>query len=90
MSDLNFTFRVDESLKENFTTAAKTRGLTGAQLMREFMREFVQQQDPAVYNAWFAQEVQMGLDSANAGKLIPNADVEASFAARRAATRSGL
>ena len=90
MSGVNFTFRVDESIKEKFTTAAKTRGVTGAQLMREFMREFVQQQDPAAYNTWFAQEVQVGLDSANDGKLIANADVEARFAARRAATRSGL
>jgi predicted transcriptional regulator len=90
MSGVNFTFRVDESLKEQFTTTAKIRGLTGAQLLRDFMREFVQQQDPAAYNTWFAQEVQAGLDSANAGKLIPNADVEARFAARRAATRSGL
>jgi predicted transcriptional regulator len=92
MSDVNFTFRVDESLKEPFTTAAKTRGVTGVQLMHEFMREFVQQQqqEPAAYNTWFAQEVQAGLDSANAGKLIPHADVEARFAARRAATRSGL
>ena len=90
MSDVNFTFRVDESLKEKFTTAAKTRGVTSAQVIREFMGEFLQQQDPSAYNAWFAQAVQMGLDSANAGKLIPNADVEARFAARCAATRSGL
>jgi predicted transcriptional regulator len=90
MGDATFTFRVDESLKEQFTTAAKGRDRSGAQLLRDFMREFVQQQDPAAYSAWFAQEVQAGLDSANAGKLIPNADVEARFAARRAATRSGL
>ena len=63
---------------------------SGAQLLRDFMREFVQQQDPAAYNTWFAQEVQAGVDSANAGKLIPNADVEARFAARRAAARRSL
>jgi predicted transcriptional regulator len=85
-----FTFRVDNLLHEHFATAAKGGERSGAQLLRDFMREFVQQQDPAYYNAWFAQEVQLGLDSANAGKLIPNADVEARFAARRAATRSGL
>jgi len=31
------------------------------------------------YNAWLAQKVQLGLDSANAGKLIANADVEAAI-----------
>jgi predicted transcriptional regulator len=90
MGDATFTFRVDESLKEQFATAAKGRDRSGAQLLRDFMREFVQQQDPAAYNAWFAQAVQAGRDSAHAGKLIANADVEARFAARRAATRRSL
>ncbi len=86
MDELNCIFSVDDSLKEEVTRATNGVDLSGAQSLREF----VQQQNPATYNAWFAQAVQMGLDSANAGKLIPNADVEARFAARRAATRSGL
>lgn len=36
---------------------------------------------------WFRQQVQTGLDSANAGHLVSASDVEARFAARRAATR---
>ena len=91
MSDATFTFRVEESLKEQFTVAAKERDRSGAQLLRDFMREFVQQQQAATdHDAWFRQQVQAGLDSANAGKLIPSADVEAKFAARRAATRSKI
>ena len=43
MSEATFTFRVDESLKEQFTTAAKGRDRTGAQLLRDFMRDFVRQ-----------------------------------------------
>lgn len=42
------------------------------------------------YDAWFRREVQKGLDSANAGNLIPAADVEARFAAKREATRRRL
>jgi len=68
MSEATFTFRVDESLKSQFTTAAKDRDRTGAQLLRDFMRDF----------------------SANAGKLTPAAEVEAKFAAKRAATRRRL
>lgn len=91
MSDATFTFRVEESLKEQFTTAAKGRDRSGAQLLRDFMREFVQQQNSTTdHDAWFRQQVQVGLDSANAGHLIPATDVEAKFAARRAATRSKL
>ena len=91
MSDATFTFRVDESLKDQFTTAAKERDRTGAQLLRDFMRDFVrQQQEVAEHDAWFRRQVQIGLDSANAGKLIPAAEVEAKFAAKRAATRRRL
>jgi predicted transcriptional regulator len=34
--------------------------------------------------------VQIGLDAANAGQLIPAEEVEAQFAAKRAATRRRL
>jgi predicted transcriptional regulator len=91
MSDATFTFRVEESLKEQFTLAAKGRDRSGAQLLRDFMREFVlQQQASTDHEGWFRQQVQAGLDSANAGNLVSAADVEAQFAARRAATRSKL
>jgi predicted transcriptional regulator len=88
MNEATFTFRVDEALKSEFSTVAKARDRSGAQLLRDFMREFVQhEQEAAAHEAWFRRQVQMGLDSANAGNLIPAAEVEAKFAAKRAATR---
>ena len=91
MGDATFTFRVDEGLKDQFATAAKSRDRTGAQLLRDFMRDFVKQQlETTEQDAWFHRQVQIGLDSANAGKLIPSAQVEAEFAAKRAATRLRL
>jgi len=91
MSDATFTFRVDDALKHQFTQAAKLRDRSGAQLLRDFMREFVQQQqEVAKHDAWFRHQVQIGLDSANTGNLIPAAKVEAEFAARRTATRDRL
>ena len=91
MSEVTFTFRVDEALKHEFATAAKARDRTGAQLLRDFMRSFVrQQQDVAEHDAWFRRQVQVGLDSANAGNLVPAAEVEDRFAARRATTRRRL
>jgi predicted transcriptional regulator len=91
MSEATFTFRVDEALKNEFAMAAKARDRTGAQILRDFMREFVQQQrDAAAHDAWFRRQVQAGLDSAHAGRLVPTAEVEARFAARRAATRRRL
>ncbi len=91
MSEATFTFRVDETLKDQFATAAKGIDRTGAQLLRDFMRDFVRQQQEAVlHDAWFRHQVEIGLDSANAGHLVPAADVEAEFAARRSETRRKL
>jgi len=91
MSEATFTFRVDESLKDEFSNAAKARDRTGAQLLRDFMRDFVkQQQETAEHDAWFRRQVQAGLDSANAGRLVAAEDVEAEFATRRSETRRKL
>ena len=91
MTEATFTFRVENELKDSFTTAAKARDRTGAQLLRDFMRDFVKkQQDAAEHEVWFRRQVQVGLDSANAGNLVSAEDVEAEFAKRREQTRQKL
>lgn len=88
MSETTFTFRVDEGLKDQFSAAAKSRDRTGAQLLRDFMRDFVkQQQEAAEHDSWFRREVQIGLDAANAGDVVSAEEVEAEAAAWRAETR---
>ena len=73
-------FRVNDSLKNQFTQAARSHDRSGAQLLRDFMRDFVQQpQTTTRYDAWFRHQVQIGLD-----------EVEDQFTARRAATRCRL
>lgn len=42
-----------------------------------------QQQESASYDAWFQRQVQIGLDQANAGKLISDDDVAAKFHQKR-------
>ena len=91
MSEATFTFRVDESLKTDFSAAAKSRDRSGAQLLRDFMRDFVRhQQEAGEHDAWFRRQVQAGLDSANSGRLVPADEVEAEFAARRLQSRLKL
>ena len=41
MAEATFTFRVDESLKQEFSSFAKEIDRSGAQLLRDFMRDFV-------------------------------------------------
>jgi predicted transcriptional regulator len=88
MSEATFTFRVDEGLKDQFSTAAKSRDRTGAQLLRDFMRDFVKQQQETVdHDTWFRREVQVGIDAANAGAVVSAEEVEAEAQAWRAETR---
>jgi predicted transcriptional regulator len=91
VAEATFTFRVDGDLKSAFSEAAKAHDQTGAQLLRRFMRDYVKdQQEQSKYDVWFRRQVQIGLDSANAGHLIPSEEVEARFAKRRAETRRKL
>lgn len=88
MSNATFTFRVDAALKAEFANAAKAHDRSGAQLLRDFMRSYVaQQQETQQYDAWLTKKIEQSQASAETGNLIPAADVEARFAARRAATR---
>lgn len=91
VTEATFTFRVDEALKNEFSTVAKAHDRTGAQLLRDFMRDYVKQQEKtAEYEAWLRAKVERSRASADAGDLVPSADVEAKFAARRAKTRRRL
>ena len=91
MAEATFTFRVDETLKDAFTKAAKSSDRTGAQLLRDFMRAFVRDQgEQAAHDAWFHLQVETGLQSAEAGRLVVHEDVERVFAALRDETRRRL
>lgn len=91
MTEATFTFRVDEELKSEFAAAAKARDRSGAQLLRDFMRDFVrQEQDAAAHDAWFRQQVERGVRSADAGDLVAAEEVESRFMERREATRRRL
>ncbi len=91
MTEATFTFRVEEQLKNAFTQAAKAKDRTGAQLLRDFMREFVRRQQQATeHDAWFRQHVQIGLDSADAGELIAAEEVEVEAESWREAIRQRL
>ncbi|WP_332719385.1 CopG family ribbon-helix-helix protein [Pelagibacterium mangrovi] len=85
MAESTFTFRVDEDLKKQFAEIAKSKDRTGAQLIRDFMREAIaKQQEEAEYDAWFRAKVQQGLDDAAAGRVYTSEEVEEYFAKLRA------
>lgn len=91
MAEATFTFRVDDELKSEFAAAAKAQDRTGAQLLRDYMRAVVvKRQEATDYDAWFRREVQKGIDAAQTGNVIPNEEVEAEFAMKRAQLRRKL
>lgn len=88
MSKATFTFRVDESLKDNFARIAKSMDRTGAQLLRDYMRNLVRRQkEVEEHDSWFREQVQTGLDAANTGDLISAEEVEAEADVWRKETR---
>lgn len=91
MSEATFTFRVDESLKNEFTQTAKLSDRTGAQLLREFMRDYVRKQMITQnHEQWFAEQVAIGIESANAGNLVSNEEVVEYFAKRKEQIREQI
>ncbi|HDR8954372.1 CopG family ribbon-helix-helix protein [Burkholderia vietnamiensis] len=91
MSETTFTFRVDDAVKIAFSTAAKAHGRTGAQLLRDFMRDYVKQQRESIeYDAWLRAKVERSRVSADIDNLVPAAEVDTEFAVRRAITRRRL
>lgn len=88
MPESNFTLRVDVELKEAFAEAARRHDRTGAQLVRDFMRDYVQKaRSMAEYESWFRSRVEAGRADVRAGRVSSNEEVEARFATRREAAR---
>ena len=91
MTQATFTFRVEEDLKKNFATIAKSMDRTGAQLLRDYMRDIVRQQtEKEEHDTWFREQVQIGLEAANSGDVISAEEVEAEVAAWREKVRSNM
>ena len=84
MSQATFTFRVDSELKEAFTKAAQSRDRTSAQLLRDFMRDYVREQMPQMtYDEWFAAKVEAGMRDGREGRIISHEESKIRSEARR-------
>ena len=89
MAEAIMTFRVDPELKTAFSRAAEARNRTDVDLLQEFMQDYIEfQRTDAEYEQWFRRQVHVGIEYADAGRLIPAAEVEAEFAALRATALS--
>ena len=83
------TVKLEPELRDQFMAEAEASHRPGSQVVRELMREFVERQRQArEYDAFVSSKVEAGRASMRAGVGRSNDEVEAKFAARRAAAAS--
>lgn len=79
-----FTMKLESELREAFMAEAEAAHRPASQVMRELMREYIQRQrETREYEAFLQGKVDNARRSVRAGEGVPNAEVEALFAARR-------
>ena len=79
-----FTMKLESELRSDFMAEAEATHRPASQIVRDFMREFVQRQrDARDYEEFLRAKVEQARTSMRAGKGISNDEVEAEFAARR-------
>lgn len=82
MSVMNF--RVQNELKEQFEKAVALADLNGSQVLRDFMRNYVESaREKKEYEDWLVANVQKGLMQAASGRTLPHEELKAKAAARR-------
>lgn len=81
-----FTMKLEPELREDFLSEAQAAHRPASQIVRELMRDYVQRQREARdYDTFLRRKVEAGRASMRGGIGRSNDEVEADFAARRAA-----
>ncbi len=81
-----FTMKLEPELRAEFMAEAEAAHRPASQVLRELMREFVQRQrESREYDKYLEKKIDAASNSMRNGVGHPNDEVEAVFAARRAA-----
>lgn len=82
--DAVFTMKLEPELHEQFMAAVEAADRPASQVVRDFMRDFIQhQRETKEYNAYLRRKVAAARASMRAGRGRSNDQVEAKFAKRR-------
>lgn len=85
--DAIFTVKLESELRDAFVAEAKAVDRPASQLVREFMRGFVEhQRQEREHDAWFRDQVQEALDDRKPG--VAHDEVMAQMRASRSTIRS--
>ncbi len=81
-----FTMKLEPELRDQFMAEAEAAHRPASQVVRDLMRDFIQRQREARdYDGFLRRKVQTARVQRDAGLHLANEDVEAEFAAQRAA-----
>lgn len=81
-----FTMKLEAELRDDFMAEAEAARRPASQILRELMREFIlRQREARDYDEFLRRKVEAGRAAMHAGIGQSNDEVEALFAARRAA-----
>ncbi len=81
-----FTMKLEPELRDQFMAEAQAAHRPASQVVRDLMREFIQhQREVREYDEFLHRKVQAARVQRDAGLHFANEDVEAEFAAHRAA-----
>jgi predicted transcriptional regulator len=81
-----FTMKLESDLRDAFMAEADAMHRPASQIVRDMMREFVdRRRENREYEEFVRRKVEKARESMRAGDGIPHEEVEAEFAARRAA-----
>ena len=81
-----FTMKLEAELRDDFMAEAEAARRPASQILRELMREFIlRQREAREYDEFLRRKVEAGRAAMHAGIGHSNDEVEALFAARRAA-----
>jgi predicted transcriptional regulator len=87
MSKAVFTMKLEPELRDSFMAAAAADDRPASQIVRELMRDYIEQRSQArEYKEFLRRKVEVGRADVREGRTFTNEEVEARFAARRAAT----
>ena len=87
MSEAVFTLRLESQLRDSFMAEAAADKRSAAEIVREMMRKYVRQRGKArEYKEFLQAKVEAGRADFCAGRVFTNEEIQAKFAARRAAT----
>lgn len=89
-----FTLKLESELRDRFMAEAEAVDRPASQLVREFMRDFVERRQAArEHDAWFRAEVEQGMREADdpGVKRLPHDEVASGWRRQRAelAKRAG-